>query len=183
MSDFSGNPEVFHSSISANRQHGVFSDETGSFRLVGCRLEDNTGGGVVTTPDSGGRLVNCVISTNGDGVYIMADSGVSLRNCTVADNLGDGIGIQFGSEGGCRLSNCIVWNDTLSRLDVPEQILEAFEVSHSITEGPVLFPGEGNSNADPLFVSVERTAHRGRPSRRGAARGKDFHRRRSSAQP
>ncbi len=155
VSDAGANPIVLHSSISGNLGHGIYGDETSSVRLVGSRLEDNTGVAMVCD-HSGGSFTNCVISSNGGGVSVSPESGVSLMNCTLTGNQGDAIGIEWdGSEGGCRLTNCIVWNDTLSGPDDPDEFLRAFEVSHSITAGPVLFPGEGNSNADPLFVGAE----------------------------
>jgi hypothetical protein len=154
VGDSSGNPVVFHSSVSGNSGLGVFGGETGSFRLVGSRLEDNTGNGISCEPDSGGTLVNCVVASNGgDGVSTSADGGVSLSSCTVTGNAGEGVVCNHGSTG--QLNSCIVWNDTILRGDIPEETTEAFNVTRSIVAGDVVFPGDGNSNADPLFAGAK----------------------------
>jgi hypothetical protein len=85
------------------------------------------------------------------GAVFNSAGDLSLLNCTLAEN-SEG-GIQYYNSR-LMLENCILWNDIenipeiYSRSEGPVAI-----VGHSCIQGD--FPGEGNIDADPLFVDVD----------------------------
>ncbi len=133
---------------------------TGSPTFVNCRIVDNS------TPQSGGGiacrageplLINCLIAGNsaqheGGGISCYRDAWVQLYNCTVTGNAATTAGGVFGDSdpGGAMLVNSIVWNN------VPQEVIVEsgdLVVRHcDIRGGP---PGEGNLDADPLFVDPD----------------------------
>jgi len=128
-----------------------------------CKLIDNhsmNGGGAFCA--SGGMLNNCLLSRNravaGGGAMIISGS---INNCTVFGNTAYGfidddyfdvIG-GFGgrvSFGDGFVNNCIVWGNTA---DITEANISAQgNAMVRYTCSDPLLPGEGNINADSLFV-------------------------------
>jgi parallel beta-helix repeat protein len=136
---------------------------------------------------------SCLIHSFPDKAISIADNsdGVVVRN-TVIYNIGIGLSAYassnlvfqnntvFGSEFGIRLyertagngaghafaTNNIVWgNETTISLENGATL----EIIHSIIEGAEVYPGEGNINADPLFV--DSLNHDFRPGPESPARG------------
>jgi parallel beta-helix repeat protein/predicted outer membrane repeat protein len=126
-------------------------------------------------------ILNCVISRNSDadmgaGMYVKDSSSPSLVNCTFSDNFAamTGGGIQnwdsspivinctftgnsagyFGggiycAGGSPTLTNCILWGDTPQEIYIFDGIPV---ITYSNIQGG--FTGEGNIDADPLFVDA-----------------------------
>lgn len=90
--------------------------------------------------DSDSVLKNFIIRRSLTGVFI-AGSSPALENLTIVDNES---GIEC-YEGQPRVSNCILWRNSLS--DVI-----GCEVRYSCVQRPV--DGQGNISADPLFVNA-----------------------------
>jgi parallel beta-helix repeat protein len=125
--------------------------------VTGCIIRDNSssirGGGVYCKVDSAPLLENCIIRDNrssyGGGAYCYVNSTPTFSNCTIVGNrateIADGIFTHVTSSP--TLLNCIM------RDNEPEE----FYVSGA---EPVLrytnieggWPGEGNSDQDPLFL-------------------------------
>ena len=119
-------------------------------------------GGGVMIQDSQITLTNCLITSNtlleqnnGGGIYC-SDSKPDIINCTVVGNSAQG---TFTGNGGglytagsvVQISNSIIWDN------VPDSIHNAtgylIATYSDIYQSAGLFPGTGNINADPLFVT------------------------------
>jgi hypothetical protein len=129
--------------------------------LINCLIRGNSagadgsarGGGVLLTGSS--IMVNCLITDNiaqaeidarGAGVSVNADA--QLINCTIANNVAIGAadigGVNVTGSGMPSLANCIVVGNTGT--DVHSNAVARY----SCIEGGFL--GEGNIDADPLFI-------------------------------
>jgi parallel beta-helix repeat protein len=127
---------------------GMFNYSDSSPILTNCIFNRNSanygyGGGIC-----GGSpiLTNCIFSGNeaevGGGI---SGGSPTMINCTLSGNRADGAG---GISGGSpTLVNCIVWGNTSPQI--------TSDASISFSNIPGNFPGEGNINADPLFVDAD----------------------------
>ncbi|MBN1268367.1 MAG: right-handed parallel beta-helix repeat-containing protein, partial [Kiritimatiellae bacterium] len=132
---------------------------SGVFR--NCRIEGNQayscGGGLrieeSSVPLHNGLLVGNSALTNGGAIYHIHGSG-SLRNCTVADNTAPEAGAIYAWEaGGISGYNSIFWgNGVTSFINGTSYVSNGLpSISNSAVEGG--WEGEGNTNANPMFVS------------------------------
>ena len=154
---------LYDGSITLENSHfdGNTSGEDGGAITVGkgelllrrCTL---TGNSAAENGDAiyayGGILVaeNCLIVHNGDSTStgsIILGREFTLRNCTLVGNGDSGPPLFDGLSELATVSNSIVWNagEDLSDSDAT--------IVHSIIQGG--HPGEGNLDADPLFVDPE----------------------------
>jgi hypothetical protein len=154
-------------------------------RFVACRIDANSahyGGGLYTT-DGVSDLTDTVITDNhadmfGGGIRHRGNDlsiiqcliarndafGLSALSsnefCTIVDTAivenvaeaGDGGAVGFPPYGGASLSNCIVW------ANVPGSLSGTADVRSSCIEGG--WKGEGNIDADPLFVDPDQDDYR-----------------------
>ena len=126
--------------------------------ITNCTIAGNVnadmGGGIYLVSDSSPTLTNCTIINNsasiaGGGMYNQ-DSSPTLTNCTFSGNSGSYYGGGMYCNGGSpTLTNCILWGD------IPDEIL-IFGSAPVITYCNIQngFTGEGNIDADPLFVDI-----------------------------
>ncbi|MHC4623387.1 MAG: right-handed parallel beta-helix repeat-containing protein, partial [Planctomycetota bacterium] len=111
-------------------------------------------------------ITNCsIIANGGDGVWARSRISPSLTNCVIAGNKKAGVdaislpiiinctvvgnGLTGISSNNARVVNCIVWDN------VPPQIIDSSPsalVTYSDVQGG--YSGEGNIDADPLFVDA-----------------------------
>jgi hypothetical protein len=115
-----------------------------------CDITDN-GTGIEMWANRGGRLVdysyvtarNCVIAGSyANGIW----GGVpTVENCTIADNRGHGIA-SIRAE----IANCIIYFNDSGVENLALEVL-ANPATYSDIQGG--WPGEGNIDADPLFVA------------------------------
>ncbi|MFQ6041923.1 MAG: right-handed parallel beta-helix repeat-containing protein [Candidatus Poribacteria bacterium] len=144
---------------SAGRGFIFYSSETEASVVNGFTIRNgytgNHGGGIVCFFSSSPTITNCIISGNtatggssGGGISCW-DSSPTITNCTISGNtatLGGGIVCFFSSFP--TITNCILWNDS------PDEIYGGNPVvTYSDVQGGWL--GEGNIDADPLFVDPE----------------------------
>jgi hypothetical protein len=141
---------------------GEASSEYGWMRLNHCKVGSvycTKGGaslsactiGAVDCFDNGGAdLTNCTLT----GLSASDSSGATLNSCTVY-----GGPIHVDSQGSVTLTNSIVWGVTGSSLTVDRSSQATLE--YSDLQGSPVWPGQGNINRDPLFVSS--TDHHLRP--------------------
>lgn len=89
-------------------------------------------------------IINCLICNNSGyyGAGIWCDSNMKILNCTIVGNWGFDSGGVDGSGG--QVINSIVWSN------IPNQIAGNQTVRYSDVQGS--WTGEGNIDADPLFV-------------------------------
>ncbi len=118
-------------------------------------------GGGIFCDASSPTITNCTFSANwahggydggtGGGIACWGSS-TTITNCTFSENVADngyGSGIFCTGAGSSQtITNCIVWNNS------PDGIHDASGssiVSYSDVQGG--WPGEGNIDADPLFIA------------------------------
>ncbi|MDY7107578.1 MAG: hypothetical protein SYC29_02980 [Planctomycetota bacterium] len=103
-------------------------------------------------PSTGERtFINCVFSRNrserGGGVYCCTPD--HYINCSFSNN--EGCGVMTNWEAEASADNCIFWGNTPEQIEQdPEQPGGSVSVRYSDIQGG--WSGEGNINADPLFV-------------------------------
>ncbi len=138
----------------------LFCENTSSPTLINCVITANNatrGGGLYIWDDSAPTLINCTITNNvadidGGGVYVTSP-GTNPRfiNCTITDNLAKRSGGGFYvANGDAVIVNSIVRRNTAEQIT---DNLETLTVRYSNVEGG--WPGEGNIDADPLFVDPD----------------------------
>ena len=105
--------------------------------------------------DGAATLVNCVIVANvasmhGAGVFF-ADGVATIANCVIVDNLaGAGGGGIYCATGAPLIANCVLRDNIPTQLFVQDGTAT---VTHSDVQGG--WPGDGNIDADPLFVDPD----------------------------
>jgi len=124
--------------------------------FIDCTITANTadsGGGVDCWDSSSPTLADCTITGNtaavGGAVSAHYLSSPTLSGCTITGNsagYGSG-GVECEEDSNATLTNCILWGDTPPEIGVysSDPI-----VTHCDVEGG--YAGEGNIDADPLFV-------------------------------
>ncbi|MBI4557320.1 MAG: right-handed parallel beta-helix repeat-containing protein [Candidatus Hydrogenedentes bacterium] len=117
-----------------------------------CMFRHNSGGGLFSN-DSTIAASNCVFVGNRAWGFIVGSSEVSetvVRNCTFVRNLEAGMYIGYYSK--TTVTNCIFW-DNLPRAVFSYSSSASVSFSNvQMPEGTV-YPGAGNMNADPKFLS------------------------------
>ena len=161
----SSSPTLTGCDITANTASqggGVSCYSSSSPTLLGCRINGNTasfGGGVYFRPSSCATLRNCTIIANkaigstsscGGGVSC-SDSTPIMANCTILGNLADssGGGMYCDSLSIPTLTNCILWSDTPQEIYVSTGM--PVVTYCTVQDG---YEGEGNIDADPLFIDA-----------------------------
>lgn len=139
---------------SATNNGGGLRFSKGNPTISNCSFTNNSsrdGGGLYMATGGDAIITNCTFITNsaiaeGGAMVITGGSDATTTNCTFSNNSADtGIeGIFIGSTGPT-FTNCIIWGNGTSNIS------ESATVIYSIVEGDDVYPGTGNSNADPLF--------------------------------
>ncbi|MGA1864103.1 MAG: right-handed parallel beta-helix repeat-containing protein [bacterium] len=119
---------------------------TGNWSVYGGGIYDKTSSYSLTNSLLGGNF-----SRRGGGIYSESSSVVTIFNCTITDNTSTeyGGGIYCGGAS-IVAKNCILWNDQ------NEEIYRSggsVTITYSDIQGG--YAGEGNVDADPLFVQSE----------------------------
>jgi len=136
--------------------------------ITNCAITENTahfGGGITeNTAEYGGgiycsvsysTITNCRITGNtasrgGGGIYCFCRSDLTITNCTITGNtaVDGGGGIYCYDNSDPTITNCILWDDTPDEICVDSSNPV---VTYSDVQGG--WPGEGNIDADPLWVT------------------------------
>ncbi len=113
-------------------------------------------GGGMYNQSSNPVLVNCAFVGNearrGGGIQISSQRSTTMINCIFVENTavnnGGGVSDGYGSS---RLTNCILWDNS------PNQFAEGGDVLPIVRYSNVKggWPGEGNIEADPMFVDPD----------------------------
>jgi parallel beta-helix repeat protein len=138
------NPTLTACEISGNSRTGVLCTDNSSPTLVNCEISDNDYIGVYFDGYCHLTLTNCVITSNYSYGVECSHSDPTLTNCLISNNSGHGVSCWHS---GPTLTNCIIWDDTLEA-NYSDPI-----VTYCDIEGG--WSGEGNLNADPLFVDPD----------------------------
>lgn len=147
----------------AGRLGGALVVGAGSQPIINrCLFQDNVaermGGAVCCYQNGLPTLINCIFTGNGTheasfgggaiGNYV---SEATLVNCTLVGNISANLAGGIGNWGASttHLINCILWNNAPNDI---EDYSGTTDASHcDISDG---YAGEGNINADPLFVDA-----------------------------
>ncbi len=110
------------------------------------------GGGISCSFD--GTIENCTISENladdrGGGIYAYT-CGPTITNCTFSGNTADRGGGIYCNTASPRVTNCILWEDSASSAPEIEEGYGSPLFTYCVVQGG--WPGEGNIDADPLFI-------------------------------
>jgi parallel beta-helix repeat protein len=158
MCNFDCNPDITSCTFSGNaadyRGGGMFNYFDSNPTVANCMFSGNqawVGAGMANLTNCSPTLTSCVFNGNsaecyGGGMYSYGHSSPIVGNCTFNGNSAQeyGGGMFTYSYSVPVLANCILWND------LPEEIDGEAEAMYSNIQGG--WPGEGNINADPLFV-------------------------------
>ena len=152
-----------------SRDQSVISLNYGSkLNMSNCIISNNTGDGIHIS-DSGYRcdserpcatvyVKNSLIYENtGIGIKCQGYPQFVIINCTIADNGGFGLYVHddvHGSNvsGVQAIINSILWDNYPSSIDVGGQ---GFALSFTYNDIDQHSAGQGNINADPLFVNLQ----------------------------
>ncbi len=119
---------------------------------------DTDGGGISCFWQSHATISNCMIVGNGSykggGIYYSC-SNLTITDCLIMDNEADYGGGIYGLSGNAAIANCILWSNTAV---FGPQIWGSPSVTYSCVQGG--WPGEGNIDADPLFVDPDNGDYR-----------------------
>ncbi len=155
---FTSSPTVTNCTFSGNSAGfggGMTNNSTSSSTVTDCTFTGNTassqGGGMYnfTSLQWVQTVTNCSFSGNtassqGGGMYNFTSANVT--NCTFSGNAADLGGGMFNEKAGQIVFSCILWNNSGGSLAGPG----GTTVSYSDIEGG--YDGEGNIDADPMFV-------------------------------
>ncbi len=163
MSNYnSSHPTVGNCTFSGNSagSGGGMSNGHGSNPAVtNCVFAGNLaiyGGGMYSTHTSL-KVTNCTFSGNhaiskGGGVYLSTVVSPAVTNCTFswnsAGSSGGGI-LKGNTTGSLAVTNCILWENW------PTQIVGSLGTTVSYSDVQGGYSGQGNVNADPLFVDAD----------------------------
>ena len=133
--------------------------------IARCKITGNGashGGGIYMSDEVGTgfspQVINCLITNNnastwGSGIFFYGSAlSPTVMNCTIADNTaGDGVGV-YNLLASVTITNSIIYGNSTSNIfNNPAGGTSAATYSCiGLTSG--VFTGEGNINADPLFV-------------------------------
>ena len=165
-------PTIANCTITGNTGAGIELYSGGDPTITNSRITANAGAGIEMHPRKSGRftyynfpkVTNCVISANGhQGI----SAGVpTITNCTIVGNL----------EGGIDNSRATVTNSIIcyngDGADSAQIVNNIGAVTYSNVQGS--WPGIGNMDADPCFVSPGYWADANDPNRRAEAETLDI---------
>jgi len=138
---------------------GMYNVYSSSPMVSNCTFSDNSsnaGGGMFNSSSSSPTVTSCTFSGNSADSYGggMNNTGSSpmLTNCTFSGNSAGMYGgaLYNGNLSSPTLTNCILWGDTASSSPEIRDASGTSTVTYSNVQGG--FTGDGNINADPLFV-------------------------------
>jgi parallel beta-helix repeat protein len=156
-------PTLANCTFIANSAHyggGMYNEKSGPALTKCtflCNLGNNYGGAMYNTDESNPILNNCVFTGNSANNYGAClsnnNSSPALTNCTFTGNSApNGNALACNSRqqrhgGTISLINCILWD---GGNEIWNNDRSTFIISYSNLQGG--WPGEGNIDADPLFV-------------------------------
>ena len=158
--DHASNPVLINCTIHGNsveyRGAGVSCDHGSSPTMLNCVITGNVadyrGGGIYCDGASNPKLVNSVVSgntaaTSGSGISCDHASNATIINSTVSANTGGGDGIFLNHDSSPTITNSIIWGNTSLEIRVlsGDPVITFSDIGGG-------WPGEGNIDADPLFV-------------------------------
>lgn len=144
-------PTIVDCRIEGNSAAGIELQEGSNPSIIRCDIVMNDGSGIQMRRRTQGRLVihnyatitNCLIAENGQ--YGIEDGILTITNCTIAAN-----GLPGVSSYNAAITNSIVYYNGSNGDQIEGQVDAA--VTYCDVQGG--WPGQGNIDADPLFVRL-----------------------------
>ncbi len=166
-SDYNSSPIINNCVINGNRAFkiggGIALSDNSTAKINACKISNNLassggGGAIAAKNDSQVQFTNCTINSNtaaGDGgaVICLNNTVPVFINCTISGNRTSGQGGAVAGSGGSIpiFINSILWGNSLGGSDEVYVASDSYiDIVYSNVEGS--WPGEGNINANPLFV-------------------------------
>ena len=126
-----------------------------------CRFHGNEGrcwGGAISIESGVAVVTNCILTGNscdssvvsGRGTLCCSHSSLEITNCTLWNNANCPDGGIYAHDSRATVANCIF--DDLLPKEINGTALSELEVSYSDISGG--YPGEGNIDAEPVFVDA-----------------------------
>jgi parallel beta-helix repeat protein len=123
----------------------IYCDNRTNPVITNCTIAGNRGDGIYCQHESRPTIANCLVAGNGGvGIEAWGIESATITNCTIVQNGAAGIYSPYGRP---KIISCISWANELDAI-----YGVAPYVSYSNIEGG--YPGEGNIDADPCFVSM-----------------------------
>ncbi len=154
---------TFARNTSVNTGGGIYSSHWSSPTLSSCLIIGNTaangGGGMKANYHSTPTLNSCAFSGNSateGGALVNDGSTVTVVNCTFSGNSAASFGgaVHNRASGDSVLANCILWGNTAATgSQIYSDTGSTATASYSCVQGG--WYGDGNINADPLFVDAD----------------------------
>jgi hypothetical protein len=154
---------IFSGNISLNG--GGILNSSSSPTITNCTFSGNSvsgtsggfGGGILNSYGSSPTITNCTLSGNsaswiGGGMY-NDSSSPTITNCTFSSNSAIYGGGMFNASSSPTVINCILWGNTAKNRSQIYNASSTPTVSFSDVQGG--WVGEGNIDADPLFVDAK----------------------------
>ncbi|MCK4338551.1 MAG: right-handed parallel beta-helix repeat-containing protein [Candidatus Cloacimonetes bacterium] len=140
----------------------IYCINSSSILIKNCAIQNNRtcgrGGGIFCEWYSNPTLINVTISRNyadnrGGGIFCDWYSSPSLVNVTISENNANHFSgaITCYNHSSPTITNCILWNNS------PTEFYLIYGSSVTVTYSDIMggWTGEGNINADPLFVDPD----------------------------
>jgi hypothetical protein len=129
---------------------GVRARGGGEFIADNCSFISNVGRSI---DHWRGRMVisNCLFAGNRGGAIHSNDMYVTIESCTFGGNSADRGGSALDTWHGAKVSNCIFWGNSSPAIEGFFDFFEEAVMNYCDIEGG--WPGEGNIDIDPCFVS------------------------------
>jgi len=149
--DSSSSATISDCIISNNSSYGDNSSYDDSYGIGGY-------GGGMQCNESSPVVINCIIgnntSNNGGGGVNNDDASSTFINCTITGNIGPAGGLHSGdTHSSVTAVNCIIWGNTWGNTTREVSVNPTCHLYITYSDIRGGYDGEGNINADPLFVS------------------------------
>lgn len=168
---FAENESARHSSYGYDAGGGVICAYGSSPDFRGCIITKNSsynGGGIDCIGNASPRFINCFITenyadTDGGGLRINVESNLTLYYCTVSGNKAgtEELEPDRGYGGGLRVNKAnakivnTIFYDNSAKVDGDEIYLGSGNINMSYSNIRGGWPGTGNIDVDPSFMSNE----------------------------
>jgi len=141
---------------SARQGGGIYCKYRSEATITNCTISDNSAddgaGGGIYCFYSDPKITNCLIKGNsatnyGGGVYCFDLAAPTITNCTISDNIAPQVGgLYCYDDSSPTVVNSIIWgnSDAQTNCDCIDHITYS-DIGDEC-------PGEGNINANPLFI-------------------------------
>jgi len=154
----SSSPTITNCTFSDNHAGeggGIYNSDYSSPTITNCTFSGNSaynGGGILNLYHSSPTIINSMFLGNSasfGGGILNKRSSLFIKNCTFSGNSG-GILNKFSSSSSIIITNSVLWGngDEITNRSYPSSI----NVTYSNVKGG--YEGEGNIDADPLFVNA-----------------------------